>query len=114
MSNMSVDDWRSFLEGRIAQERGNDAKALSTFDKLQQKYPGNAHIASSRAFALERLGRSREASASRIAARYAELSGQLSGASDDPVAWVAGLDDLLEQTRAAADGKNVDAFVVAW
>jgi hypothetical protein len=114
MAEMTVADWKNFLEARIEQERGNDERALSVFDGLLERYPDNAHLSSSRAFALDRLGRGQEAAASRIAARYAGLGQALVGANDTPDVWISALRDVVND--ADQPGKNVSVAPgpIAW
>ena len=107
---LSVSEWKVFLKARIAQEQGKDQEALAVFDELLAAHPDNAHLVSSRAFALQRLGREEEAQASRIAAKYAALSKSLSGTADDPKAWTQSLNDLVEKI----DATDFSTKLVAW
>jgi predicted Zn-dependent protease len=97
MAEMTVADWTTFLRARIEQERGQDAQALSVFERLLEKYPNDPHLNSSRAFALQRLGREQEAIASSIAARYTSLGQALVGPNDTPDVWISALQDVVEE-----------------
>src|SRR4051812_39315070 len=63
MDQLSLDDWKHFLKARVVQEQGKDADALAVFDELLARHPNNSHLNASRAFALQRLGRTHEAAA---------------------------------------------------
>lgn len=115
MTELSTTDWKAFLNARIIQEKGDDEKALKTFEGLLEKYPHNQHLKSSRAFALERLNRGVEALADRISAKYAEIGRQLTGDADKPEAWNAELSEILENVERAEDGISLSAGAfVAW
>jgi hypothetical protein len=113
MSNLSPSDWKTFLEARIAQENGDDQAALRVFEDLLKIYPDNDHLQSSRAFALERLGRGEEALADRIAVKYADLGRSLIGPADRPEVWTRELTSLLEAAERGKDQAAVSPLV-AW
>ena len=114
MSDMSLDDWKIFLEARLAQEGGNDADTLSTFEALAEKYPNNPHVQSSRAFALERMGEEAQAAPFRIAARYSNAARSLVGSSDTPELWSDEIKELLDSLDGISKGKAVPGTFKAW
>jgi hypothetical protein len=114
MSQLSVQDWKTFLKARITQEQGKDQDALKVFEQLLKSNPNNPHLISSRAFALQRLGREDEAAASRLEAKYAVLGTSLSGAADDPEVWTTQLKSLLGETEKFEASGSVTAGLVAW
>ena len=114
MANLSVQDWKTFLDARLTQEKGDDAKALQVFDELLAVYPDNRHLQSSRAFALERLGRGEEAIASRIAVKYAEIGRTLIGPADKPDAWTQQITSLLDDVEEAKANNALSAALIAW
>lgn len=113
MSQMTVNDWKLFLKARIAQEQGQDKKALTVFEDLLEKYPRHPHLLASRSFALSRSGRDKEATASVIAAKYAELGRALVGEADQPEAWSRELEGLVEQLDSER-GNVLASALVAW
>jgi predicted Zn-dependent protease len=114
MSTLSVSEWKSFLKARILQEEGQDEKALTVFEELLSAHPDDPHLQSSRAFALERLGRPEEARANRVAVKYADLGKTLIGPADKPEAWIGQLSNLLNATEEAELKGAVASSVVAW
>ncbi|MDH6291951.1 hypothetical protein [Rhodococcus opacus] len=116
MAEMSLEDWRTFLEARIEQERGNDEQALAVFDQLSETYPNDSHLSASRAYALQRLGRTQEAASSRLAARYASLGQALVGPNDKPDLWISALQDVLNEVDqpVQAAGLPSSPAMVVW
>ncbi len=114
MSEMTVQDWKVFLRARIAQEQGNDQQALLAFETLNQKYPGDAHLAASRAFALQRLGRNDEAAAASIAAKYAVLGRTLVGEQDKSEEWTNQLNVVLGEVEDFEKSGKLAATLIAW
>ncbi len=114
MSALSTAEWKSFLSARLAQEQGEDEKALRTFEELLRAHPNDPHVRSSHAFALERLGRGKEAVADRIAARYSQLAGTLSGANDKPENWSAALSSILSDIEQAEVRGTISNNLVVW
>lgn len=114
MSEMSIQDWKSFLKARIEQEQGKDHQALRTFESLLEKYPGNAHLASSRAFALQRLGRTDDAAAASVAAKYAALGRSLVGELDKPEAWTSQLSSVVNELEEFEKSGRLAATLIAW
>lgn len=114
MNTLSLTEWKTFLNARALQEKGDDQKALEIFEELLLVKPANPHLQSSRAFALERLGRGTEAIADRIALKYAELGRELTGDSDKPEAWTSALSSLLGEVENAEAKGVVASALVAW
>lgn len=114
MSNLSLSDWRTFLKARIDQEEGNDEQALKVFERLLALNPNNQHVVSSRAFALERLGRADEAIADRIAVKYADIGKTLIGPADKPDVWTRQLSGLLDDADSTERNNMVASALVAW
>jgi hypothetical protein len=115
MATLSVSDWKTFLKARLLQEQGDDKQALSIFDDLLAKYPEDKHVKSSRAFALERLGRGDEAAATRIAVKYADLGRTLVGKSDKPEVWAEEINGILKDIESAdVKGVATASALVAW
>lgn len=114
MNDLSIQDWKVFLKARIEQEQGKDDHALRVFDSLLAKYPGNAHLAASRSYALQRLNRTGEAAAAQIAAKYAALGRTLLGEHDRPELWVAELQTTLTEVDEFERSGKLAASVVAW
>ena len=114
MSELSLADWRRFLKARIQQEQGKDAEALKTFDELLASNPNNPHLISSRAFALQRLGRDDEAAAHRIEAKYAVLGNSLVGDADDPEVWAAQLKALLGESERFETTGAIGSTLIVW
>jgi Flp pilus assembly protein TadD len=114
MNQLTVEEWKVFLKARMAQEAGNDQEALTAFDQLLEARPDNPHLMSSRAFALQRLGRKDEAAANHIAAKYAVMSQSLTAAADKPEAWTSGLKSLLANVEKLDSGAALSAVMVAW
>ena len=114
MATLSTSDWRTFLKARILQEEGKDAEALTVFDQLLATYPDDAHLNSSCAFALERLGRSGEAVAGRIAVKYTELGKRLSGPADKPADWTNELSSLVGSIQDFDARGAAPAVLLAW
>ncbi len=114
MSELTVQEWKTFLKARIVQEKGKDAEALPVFDRLLAQHPNDPHLQSSRAFALQRLGRAEEAVASRIAARYSVLGNSLTGPADEPDVWITNLKDVLDDADEFEQAGGIAASLVAW
>ncbi len=114
MSEMTVQDWKVFLRARIEQEQGKDQEALLTFEALHQKYPGDAHLAASRAFSLQRLGRTDEAAAASIAAKYAVLGRTLVGDRDESEEWTNQLNAVLGEVEDFEKSGKLAATLIAW
>ena len=114
MNELSIQDWKVFLKARIEQEQGKDEQALLVFDSLLQKYPGNPHLAASRTFALDRLGRSTEAAAATVAAKYAALGRKLVGDQDKPGVWANELHTILGEMDDFEKSGRFAATLVAW
>src|SRR4051794_26316998 len=93
-----VEAWKIFLQGRIAEEKGDQEAALRAYDEALAVDPSNEAFRKARANALTALGRSNDAAASRIARQYEHLAAQLSGPDDDPEAWIPSLERLLNST----------------
>jgi hypothetical protein len=113
-ADLSLDQWKTFLRARLAQESGKDAEALEVFERLVAANPGNAHLQSSRAFALERLNRGQDAAGARIGAAYARAAASLTGSADKPENWTAELNALINEVDVATQGRGVSASLVAW
>lgn len=109
MKNNSLEAWKTFLRGRIAQEQGNDEEALALIGSALQLEPENRHFIVARTISLSRLGRNTESLTSTIVAQYGELARSLSGEKDQPKPWIEGLQNLLE---LAEGGRKVTAGVV--
>lgn len=114
MSELSLNEWKAFLTARIAQEQGDDEKALKTFEELLRIHPDNVHLQSSVSFALERLGRGKEAAGTRIAAKYAQLASSLSGGNDQPDAWNAALSSVVADIDHAELRGSVSPVLMVW
>jgi Flp pilus assembly protein TadD len=114
MTDLTTDQWKSFLNARILQEQGKDAEALDIFDKLLAANPANPHLRSSKAFALERLNRRTDAVAARIASAYSKAAAALSGDADRPENWTAELNNLLNEVQGVEKGRAISAALVAW
>ena len=114
MSQLSVNDWKLFLEARIEQEQGKDASALARFESLLDRYPDNPHLLASRTFALQRLGRADEAVASQIAAKYAELGRTLVGERDRPEVWTSQLHATVSELDEFQKSGKVASVLMAW
>ncbi|WP_091993610.1 tetratricopeptide repeat protein [Paraburkholderia lycopersici] len=114
MSELSMQDWKVFLKARIEQEQGKDEEALHVFDDLLAKYPGDPHLSASRAFALQRLGRTDEAAAAHVAAKYAALGRTLVGNQDKPDLWTSQLSSVLTDVDNFEKSGKLAAALVAW
>jgi len=114
MSELSMQDWKVFLKARIEQEQGKDDQALEIFDSLLAKYPGDPHVAASRAFALQRLGRTDDAAAAYVAAKYAALGRTLVGGQDKPDLWSSQLSSVLTEVDDYEKSGKLAATLVAW
>jgi len=114
MDQLSLPEWKRFLKARIAQEQGKDQEALKTFEDLLAAHPNNAHLISSRAFALQRVGRDDEAAANRIEAKYATLGKSLVGEADDPEVWTAKLKSLLGDTEKFETSGTIASTLIVW
>jgi hypothetical protein len=112
--SLSVEEWRKFLNARIVQEQGNDAKALEVFDSLLEAHPRNAHLLASRTFALQRLESTSDALASSVASKYAALGSTLVGDRDDPEKWATELSKLIDELDTAEPSAMVEGALVAW
>ena len=114
MSDLTTDQWKTFLNARLLQEQGKDAEALDSFERLLAANPTNAHLQASKAFALDRLNRKGDAAAARIASAYSKAAAQLSGEADKPEAWSAELGSLLGEIQQVEKGRGFSAVMVAW
>lgn len=114
MADLSVDQWKAFLNARLTQEAGDDQKALEILDKLAVVHPNNPHIQSARAFALVRLNRSDEAKVARISAAYAKTAATLVGDADKPEAWTSELKSLLGELESTEKSALFASQAVAW
>ncbi len=114
MSDLTIDQWKTFLNARVSQEQGRDAEALEMFDRLLAANPNNPHVQASRAFALERLNRKGDALAARIGAAYAKAAAALSGEADRPETWTSELSSLLNEVQQVEKGRSISAAMVAW
>jgi predicted Zn-dependent protease len=114
MSELTIQDWKVFLRARIEQEQGKDQQALQVFEALLQKYPGNSHLAASRAIGLQRLGRTDDAAAASIAAKYAALGRTLTGEQDKPEVWSAQLNSVLGEADDFQKSGKLAATLIAW
>jgi predicted Zn-dependent protease len=114
MSQLTVSDWKSFLEARIEQEQGKDESALARFESLLGRYPDNPHLLASRTFALQRLGRAEEAAASQIAAKYAELGRTLVGEKDQPEVWTSQLQATISELDDFQKSGKIASVLMAW
>lgn len=114
MSDLTLDQWRTFLNGRILQEQGKDGEALELFDRLLASHPKDPHLQASRAFALERLNRKGDAASARIAAAYSKAAAGLIGDADKPEAWTAELNSLLSEVQQVEKGRSISSLMVAW
>ncbi len=115
MANESkLEAWKTFLQGRIAQERGDEEKALKAFDQAIHADPNNSYFLRSKSIALSRLHRVEPSEASGIASAYAELAQKHSGDHDKPEPWIKGLETLLGETDkglAPVAGKHISTMV---
>jgi Flp pilus assembly protein TadD len=115
MSALSLTEWKTYLNARIAQEQGDDEKALRAFQELLRAHPDDAHLRSSESFAMERLGRGKESAANRIAVKYSQLATKLSGANDKPDAWTSGLSSIIQEIEQTdARGGIVSPVLMVW
>jgi hypothetical protein len=94
---LSVGEWRTFLQARIRQEQGKDADALPVFESLLAAHPRNPHLLASRTFALARMRQGEDAAASHIDSEYTQAGQTLVGDNDKPDQWEAKLTSLLEK-----------------
>ena len=92
----SLEAWRLFLRGRIAQEQGKNEEALNLLDAALKVEPENRHFLTARAAALGQMGRDSAALTTSVATRYGELARTLSGEKDQPGPWLQGLQTLLK------------------
>jgi len=106
----SLEAWKVFLRGRIAQEQGKDEEALKLLDAALKIEPENRHFLAARAAVLGHMGRDREAVTTSIAARYGDLARGLSGEKDQPGPWLQGLEKLLRD----ADEMKAPTRFVSW
>lgn len=113
MANQSkLEAWKIFLQGRIAQERGDEEKALKAFDQAIHADPNNSFFLRSKSIALARLSEPSETS--HIASAYAELALKHSGERDKPELWIKGLETLLgeaEKQKGPTVGKQISTMV---
>jgi hypothetical protein len=113
--DLSIDDWRTFLQARITQEQGRDAEALPIFERLLAAHPKNPHLLASRTYALARLNRGGEAALSKIDTDYTEAGRTLVGTNDKPEAWISRLSSLLsELDQSQTRGFVAAGAMVAW
>jgi hypothetical protein len=94
---LTVGEWKTFLQARIKQEQGKDSDALPIFESLLAAHPHNVHLLASRAYALSRLKRGEDATASIIDAEYSQAGQTLVGSKDRPDLWGEKLTTLLGQ-----------------
>ena len=102
--------WKTFLKGRIAQEQGRNQEAIEAFEKALAFDPSNRHFLNAKSIAYSALNRPDQATATRVAAAYAELAKKYSGEFDKPEPWIEGLETLLRDAEAAE--KTASASVV--
>lgn len=109
---MNANEWKQFLQARLAQEKGDDAGALKVFDSLLSSRPGNSHLIASKSYALARLNKHAEAAVLRLDVAYSEAGKTLTGSQDRPDLWEAKLNELI----ASLDGSPQPAAIgmVAW
>jgi predicted Zn-dependent protease len=101
--DLRLEAWKTFLRGRIAEERGDPETALEAYDEALAADPGNEAFQRSRANALSGLGRPDDGVAARIASQYQTLAEQLVGPDDEPDAWIQSLERLLSTAEQAKE-----------
>ncbi len=95
-----LEAWKTFLQGRIAQEQGNSESALDLFNSALEIEPDNKFFHRAKSFALAQLNMPEEAIISQISSGYAELASKYVGKEDKPQAWIGGLKKLLEKAKS--------------
>jgi Flp pilus assembly protein TadD len=103
--------WKMFLKGRIAQEQGRNQEAIEAFDIALTYDPDNRHFLNAKSIAYGALDRPDQATATQVAAGYAELAKSCSGEADKPEPWIRGLETLL---RDAENAEKTGAAAVVW
>jgi tetratricopeptide (TPR) repeat protein len=107
--------WKTFLKGRIAEEKGEKDEALRAYDEALAIDPGNGAFQRARANVRSALGEPDDAVAVRIAHQYEHLAAQLTGPDDDPESWVNSLEHLLQVAeRGDALESAGQARMVIW
>jgi len=110
-----VDGWKSFIKGRIAQERGDDKGALEAFDRALGTDPNNQSFLRARSNAMVRLGRRDDLVAAKVAEAYAGLASKCVGEADKPEVWAKGLEGLLAQVESwEKEGAAVEGAMMLW
>jgi Flp pilus assembly protein TadD len=105
--------WKTFLEGRVQQEKGNDEYALKAFDEALRARPDNQHFINSKAIALQRLDRGGEDKVALVQQWYEQLATTLVGENDKPEDWIAGLTAILSDLEGAAPREGAVRPLVA-
>ena len=113
-SELTLNEWKTFLSARIEQEQGRDERSLGVFEELLRAHPDDPHLQSSKAFALERLGRGKEGAGYRIAVKYSQLASALSGSNDKPESWNSGLSSIINEVDQADLRGGVPIIAMVW
>ncbi|MDD5190347.1 MAG: tetratricopeptide repeat protein [Dehalococcoidales bacterium] len=101
-----LEAWKTFLRGRIEQEKGNHEGALKAFDTALKIDPANPAFLTARGNALAKLGKPEEAMVSQLVASYSKLAVKLTGKNDKADTWVAGLEQMLKKAETL-DKKSI-------
>jgi hypothetical protein len=117
MSYSELSAWRTYLKGRIEQEKGNHTAAVAAFEAALRLDPTNPSFLKSLAISTATSPSDVSTAVSGLEAGYRKLAESLSGQDDDPKKWIAGLEKLVtDSDKAGGRGAAAVAQVmdVVW